>query len=167
MARVGDLEIDQDMDHERRAWAVRKAAWIAIALLILGAMAGLLGSGPLSRSEAGRRGGPLFLEFQRFGRFTAPDELIVHLGPGAARGREARIWVSRPFLEEMEIESLVPEPDRVEAGPDRYVFVFPLVRPGAPSAFTFHLQAQTIGPLPGRVGLDGGPELSFQQFIYP
>lgn len=167
MQRVGDLEINQDMDHERRAWAVRRIAWIAITLLILATLAGLFGSGPLSRTEAGRRGGPLFLEYQKFSRFTAPDELTVHLGPGAARGREARIWIGRPFLEEMEIESVVPEPERVEAGPDRYVFVFPLTRPGSAATFNFHLQAQTIGPLPGRIGLEGGPELSFQQFVYP
>lgn len=46
--RVGDLEIEEDLDHQRRCWKLERASWAVMALVLLAAMAGLFGSGPLS-----------------------------------------------------------------------------------------------------------------------
>lgn len=166
--RVGDLEVDQDLDYEKRAYNVRRVAWWLMALIVLAALAGLFGSGPLSHARAGEAGDPLSLEYGRFARLTAPATLEIHLSPQAAAAGEARIWIDRRYLQDMQIEDMVPEPERVEAGADRLVFVFPLATgsPGATS-FELHLQAQRVGSLHGRVGLEGGPSLDFHQFVYP
>lgn len=168
--QVGDLEIDQDLDYETRAYNVRRVAWWLMALIVLAALAGLFGSGPLSHTRAGEAGGPLSLEYGRFARLTAPATLEIQLGPQAAAVREARVWIDRRYLQDMQIEDMVPEPERVEAGADRLVLVFPLAASaGAPgtTSFELHLQAQRVGPLHGRVGLEGGPSLDFHQFVYP
>ena len=53
-ARIGDLDIAQDIRSLNRAWKVQRAGWIVIALLLLAALAGLFGSGPVgdAREEA-------------------------------------------------------------------------------------------------------------------
>lgn len=158
------LEISQDLEHERRGWLVKRIAWITMILAILAALAGAGGSGPLSHQVL-TRPGSLAVEYERFLRFTGPHELIVHLAP--AQGDTARVWLGRDYLEEMEIENVVPEPEHVEAGADRLIFVFPLVSPGNATAVTFHLKPHHIGPTTATVGRDGQPPLRFRQFVLP
>ena len=64
--RVGDLEISQDLTFQRRSWIVQRVGWVMLALLILAALGGLFGPGPLSRARAGPHDGPLWVEYQRF-----------------------------------------------------------------------------------------------------
>lgn len=110
---------------------------------------------------------PICLEHERFGRQQRPTSFRVHLGPGVTRDGEARLWLDLAYLDAVQIQRITPEPDRVEAGADRLVYVFRLVEPGRPTAVTFDYQPQQIGPLAGRLGLDGGDPLAFGQFIYP
>ena len=165
MPRVGDLEIQQDLEHERRAWLVRKIGWTILSLFLLAGLAGLFGSGPLSPATASGPG--LRLEYDRFVRSTAPQELKLHLGPPATSRPKIRLWVDRRYLESQQIESIVPEPESMEAGSDRMVFVIPMEELGAPTAVTVHLQTQRAGSFEGRVGVEGGGALRFHQIVYP
>jgi len=160
-----DLEIGQDLEHEKRSWLVQRAFSILMVLAILAALAGAVGSGPLSHRVLTQSGGSLSVEYERFIRFTGPHELVVRLAP--AQGGSARVWLGRDYLEEMEIENVVPEPEHVEAGADRLMYVFPLVSPGNPTAVTFHLKPHHIGPTTATVGRDGEPPLRFRQFVLP
>jgi len=162
------LEIGQDLEHEKQSWQVKRIAWIVMVLAVLAALAGAAGSGPLShRVLAQPGGGSLSVEYERWIRFTGPHELVVHLAPVQGGGDSARVWLGRDYLEAMEIENVVPEPERVEAGTDRLVFVFPLVSPGNPTAVTFHLKPHHIGPTTATVGREGGPPLRFRQSVLP
>jgi len=163
--RVGDLEIQQDLEHERRAHLVRKIGWTILSLLWLAGLAGVFGSGPLSQATAAGPG--LRLEYDRFVRYTAPQELTLHLAPPVTAHPKIRLWVDRRYLESQQIESIVPEPESTEAGPDRMVFVLSMNELGAPTAVTVRLQTQRIGSIKGRVGVEEGGELRFHQIVYP
>lgn len=165
--RVGDLEINQDLPHERLEWRIERVGWAAMALILSAALAGLLGPGPLSSAMAGERGSALWVEYNRFERYQAPAMLRVHLGPGAARDGRARLWLSREYVENIELHHIDPEPESVEAGPDLFVYTFNLTDPTRPAAVTFHLEANKFWRAPVGVGLDGGPRLNFSQFFYP
>jgi hypothetical protein len=141
--------------------------WAIAILVALAALLGLSGRGPLSHTTVGESGAPLRLEYERFGRFQAPTMLRVQLGTSASRAGKARIWFSRNYLEAVEIERVNPEPERVEAHRDRFIYVFELPEPNQPTAITFFLEPAQIGSLPGQVGLDGSQALAFGQFIYP
>src|SRR4051794_40698086 len=101
--RVRDLEIEQDLAYQRREWAFERVGWLLLGLLLLAALVGLLGRGPLSNTTAGDPGGPLRVEYQRFLRHRSTSTLRVHLGPNAARGNEAHLWLDREYLEGMEV----------------------------------------------------------------
>jgi len=165
MRRVGDLEVSQDLDHEKKVWRVQRIGWAILFLLWLAGVAGLFGSGPLSGSTASGSG--LRLEYDRFVRSTAPQKLTLHLGPTVTAHPKVRLWVDRQYLENQQIESVVPEPESVEAGPDRMVFTFSMAKPGAPTAVTVRLQTRRAGSLQGRVGVEGGGSLQFHQIVYP
>jgi hypothetical protein len=165
--RIGDLEIDQDLAFQQRAWTVQRIGWASIALLILAALLGLFGPGPLSNATAGAPGADLWLEYERFERFKAPTTLRVNVGPGAVRDGVVRITLDRAYLDQVQVEQVMPQPESVETGPDRFTYTFKLNDPAQPTAITFHLNPQAIGRLSGRVGLDGEQAIGFDQFVYP
>jgi hypothetical protein len=165
--RVGDLEINQDLQHQRLEWKIERVGWVVMALTLLAALAGLLGSGPLSSATAGERGSALWVEYNRLERYQGPAMLRVHMGPGAARDGKARLWLSREYVENIELRHIDPEPESVEAAPDRLIYTFNLPDPTRPTAVTYHFEANRFWRMPVGVGLDGGPELQFSQFFYP
>lgn len=167
LGRVGDLEIDQDLEFQRRSWAVQRVGRVVVGLLVLAALLGLFGAGPLSGASAGREGDDLRLEYSRFGRLMSPMTLRVHLAESAARGDKVRLWLSRDYLAGVKVDQVMPEPDSVEAGKDRLTYTFSLTDPSASTEVAFHLEPQTFGPLPGEIGLENGSALGFRQFIYP
>jgi len=165
--RVGDLEIDQDLPHERLEWRIERVGWIVMALMLLAALVGLLGPGPLSSTTAGEKGSTLWVEYNRFERYQAPAMLRVHLGPGAARDGKARLWLNREYVENIELHHIDPEPESVEVGHDRLIYTFNLPDSTQPTAVTYYLEANKYGRMPLRVGLDAGLQLNFSQFYYP
>jgi hypothetical protein len=164
--RVGDLEIFEDHDFQRKSWAVQRYLWTVMALVVLLGLLGLFGTGPLSNTSAGNEGSPLVLHYNRFGRQRSPSKLVADMRPGTA-GNEARLWLSAEFLAGMEIEDIEPQPERVEAGPDRSALVFRLVAPGTPTRVTISMRPETLGQIRGHVSVDDAPALRFAQFIYP
>ena len=163
----GDLELEEDLDFERRSWTIERIGWIGMATVMLAALAGLLGPGPLSQTTAGGHGGRLWLEYSRFGRFKAPLTLRAHLGPNAGRQGSARLWLSRDYLENVQIQGVSPPPEQVEAGTEVLTYVFPVSDPSRSTAVTFSLKAERFGRQGGCIGLANGPTVCFGQFIYP
>lgn len=164
---VGGLEIAQDLEFQRRSWVVQRTGWVLMALTTLAALLGLLGRGPLSRTTVGAESESLSVEYNRFGRFQSPTTLRLNLGSDAARKSLVRVWLDRDYLENVQIQQITPEPQRVEAGSERLIYVFQLSELNQRTAVTFYLQLEHIGFLPGQVGLVEGQTLNFNQFIYP
>ena len=162
------LQVDQDLAYQRRQWVAERVGWALMLLIVLAALAGLLGPGPLNDAEAGQPGDPLYVQYHRFPRHASPGQLMkLHLGPQATAGGDVRVWVGREYLDGFRVEKVVPEPERVEAGPDRLVYVFRLHEPGKGVVVRFLMEPDAFGRQHARVGLVGGPELSFGQFVYP
>jgi hypothetical protein len=162
-----DLELDQDLDFERRSWTIERIGWAVLAMIGVAALAGLLGPGPLSGTIAGAQGGSLWLEYSRFGRFRASWTLRVHVGPNPTQRGPLRVWISRNYLESVQIEQVTPQPEQVEAGPAQLTYVFAASATDRPVEIIFSLKAAQIGRQRGCVGLPHGPPLCFRQFIYP
>ena len=81
MQRVGDLEIEQDHDFQRRSWRLQRAGWIVLSLVLLAGLLGLFGSGPLAHATVGAPGCPVASRV----RPVRPHRRPVHVdGPAAA-----------------------------------------------------------------------------------
>lgn len=157
----------QDLDFQRREWAVQRAGWIALALLIVAALAGLLGDGPLSRTQAASPDGALRLHFDRFARAGATTELRLRFQPARNGDGKYRIWLKGEYQEASRIREVSPTPDHVEDDRGRVVYVFRAFEPERSTEVAFYVQPRNPGLQPGRIGVVGGASVAFRQFIYP
>ncbi len=166
--REGDLEIAQDLDFQRRQWVAQRIGWVMMGLVVLAALAGLMGAGPLSKSSVGDLNDGLKVMFLRFDRRHAPSEVRMVIAGDAIREGEVRMWISREFLNRIELEQVIPEPEEVRSEPDREVYVFQAGGdPSQPIEVTFQFQQDAFGVHTADVGLVDGPALTFWQLVYP
>jgi hypothetical protein len=154
---------------QRRVWRGQRVAWAFMALAVLAASLGVMGSGPLSRRAVTSADGAVRVEYERFVRRGARTTLRIHARPARAETAGLVLWLARPYLEEVTVEEVLPPPQRVGAGHGRVVWSFDLSSgdSGAPLMVTIHLVPEAIGRLPAAVGLGAGPGLGFSQWVYP
>ena len=162
---VGDLEFDRDLSFQDREWTIQRAGWLVMLAIIVVALTGLLGSGPLSSATA--EAGPLQLEYSRFERRHAPTELEVRVARSAANQDQVEVWVSSDYLARIEITSIGPEPEEVSEAGDRVVYRFNIDDQSEASEIRIALEPDEPGLTTGRIGVIDGPELMFSQFVYP
>jgi hypothetical protein len=167
--RVSDLQINEDLEFQRRSWVLQRVGWVVMGLVVLAALLGLFGgTGSLGGAKAGSEDAVMSVSYERFLRFMKPTTLQIRLSPEAGTEGEVTVWLDREYLEGMQVQQVTPQPDSAEAGPDRLTYVFKVDDPNGPTAVTFDLlPQQKIGPLKGRAGIDDGEPVNFSQFVYP
>ena len=165
--RVGSLEIGQDIDFQRKEWRAQRIGWVVMALAVLAALIGLTGNGVLARATAGAPADPIRVEYARFDRMQSPSSLQVEVAGEAVTGEQVELWVEWDYLQGVQIERVVPEPESVRGAADDLVYVFAIDEPGQPLTISFDLRHTGFGAKSGRVALPDGPALEFGQLVYP
>lgn len=162
--KVGNLEIDQDLEFQRRDWRAQRVGWVVMLLLILGSLAGLFGRGPVAHASVG--GTPLRVEYDRLVRHQADAELMLRLAPGATAG-QARIQLDSALLNAIRIERLTPEPDSETATREGVVFDFAVDDAESPLTIRLDYRATGYWAKRGSIALAEHPPLPLQFFVYP
>lgn len=158
-ATSGPHEFDRHLPFQRREWRAQQIGWLALALFITAALAGLFGSGPLS---AGRASDPrgLAVEYQRFVRAGASQRLVFRLPPPGSEPVELRL--SRGYFDDVRIEQVLPEPASMTTGAEWVTFEF------APGTRAVAVDGEPLGP--GRLALTAatasGASLALWQLAY-
>jgi hypothetical protein len=167
MKRIGDLEIDQDLEFQKAEWRMERVAWFAgLAILVLGLL-GLFGTGPISSATAGDNDGPIAVDYQRFVRHDGEMSLTFTIASNQVKEGQVEVWISEPYLGKVEIEQFSHEPDEVRNEGDRTVFVFLAEDTGEPFSATISMRSQVIGRLSGDIGIVDGSQLNVSQLSYP
>ncbi|MBP1472779.1 hypothetical protein J7I44_00570 [Frateuria sp. MAH-13] len=169
MAQTRDdgLQIEQDRTHSRREWRIERVGWAVMAILLAAGLLGLLGYGPLSQANAGEPG-KLTLAYDRLQRASAPSEYHFTVAPSLARDGVFRLRFDNALLDEVELQSIIPEPEHVRAGPGYTEYVFAMeAAEGSPARIQFQFEQATFGHVRGNVTADGAAPLVIDQFILP
>lgn len=157
----GGAQIGEDMRFQERWWRAERIAWVAMALFVLAAAAGVFGSGPASRASSTAAGGAR-LEYPRFLRARAQAELIVVL-PAAGRVRRSLV-LSPSLLERFEVEALVPPARAARSGEGLHYTLH--TEPRAPARAWLRVRARRPGWVDGTVRVDG-VVLPLRALVYP
>lgn len=167
MQKIGDLEINQDLKFEKRSWKAERIAWAIGLLILLAALLGFLGPGPLGKATAASSDKSISLDYYRMERYSAPVELRVDVDGKLAKDGELRLWIHRRFVESIEIKHIDPKPDSVEISGERFVYVFKAADAPAILKIFFHIEPNKFGKTQAQLGVVNGPELQFSQFYLP
>jgi hypothetical protein len=154
------LEIEEDIRFQRNEWLFQRIGVVVLCAFVVAAAIGLTGmGGPLSHAEAGERGGPLFVEYERFVRRGAKASMSLHVHsdpPGFIQ-----FWVSAPYLEDVIVDSVAPIPQTVTVEGSRQVYTIRAALPDI--TVTLEMEHKTFGRLTGEVGIVGGPSVNIRQ----
>lgn len=164
--KVGSIQVSQDLEFQARQWTVQRVGWGAMALVVLAALVGVFGNGPLADATARSSDGAYEVEYSRFARHRAPSSIRVALREGAVAS-EARLAIDRGYADGMQIEQVYPEPESVEAGANEVVYTFKLAAEGTASTIVFSALYEDMGRNGGTLALEGHPPVRLSQFVYP
>ena len=160
--KLRTLEIDEDLQFQQKEWRFQRVGIGFLSLFVLAALLGFTGmGGPMSRGEAGERGGAIHVEYPRFVRRGSMSAVKLHLhgAPG-----DVRFWVAAPYFERIRIESVAPTPELVEVETGRHVY---MIRAGSPDVtVTLKVEHEAAGILEAQVGLVDGPSVRFSQVSF-
>lgn len=165
--RVGDLDIAEDPGFQRKEWTIQRVGWVVMLLIVVLALLGLFGTGPLSSASEEADGGALAVEYQRFVRHDGRSTLSFEVDGSLATDNQIELWIAQDYLAEVEVQSVSPEPAETRGAGNRTIFVFTIDDPGAPLEVSFSLKPQEMGRYPGKAGVTDGPTVTFDQISYP
>lgn len=154
---------------ERREWIIQAAAWTVMALILVAALLGAFGNGPLSKRVIESDPPGLRVEYQKIIRHQAQAELKLRVESPSSE--EVVLTIGEGYFQHFELESVVPEPKEQRSGDGRLVLVMLPVRAGEAFDVTLRAKVAKLGSIPGAVSLDvpgGVPRrVRIDQFALP
>lgn len=160
-----ELDLAEDMRHQRREWKAEHIGWWVMGAIVLAAVAGLVGPGPLSWTTTGAPGAKLWVEHQRFARYQAPMEIKVHFEQPTG-AEEIRIGMNREFYAATEAE-ISPAPEKTELKRDRVVFVFPAPPAGGDTGVVFRMRPTQRWRHNVRIWFGDEHAVTLRIFVFP
>jgi hypothetical protein len=157
---------ETDSGERRRARLVHLVGVAFFVLVLLAALIGLVGKGPLSKVKGGSAATGLQIEYFRFIHYQGPVDLRIFVGAAAATNGMVRLQLSKAFVEEVEIERIDPEPEAATAGPTHFTYAI-RIETNAPAEVRVRFASSHFGRLNFEVGLADGPRLKLQHFVFP
>ncbi|HEY3189495.1 MAG TPA: hypothetical protein VGJ70_18555 [Solirubrobacteraceae bacterium] len=154
------LEIDEALDFQQRFARIQRVLAAAGPLLLLAAVVGVFGTGPLAHATATGSGG-LRVEYDRFVRAEASTSVVVTVPAGKGN---TNVAVDNGYLDKTEVGSVAPEPSSVTALPDRVLYTVDL---SPPAKVHFDVTPQQAGVRHVTIWAGGGRRVRFTQIVYP
>jgi hypothetical protein len=115
----------------------------------------------LSYGQAGERGGPLHVEYERFVRRGGLSTVTLHV---RHRPGDVRFWVAAHYFERVRIESVAPPPELVAVETDRHIY---MIRTASPDVtVTLKVEHEAAGILDGEIGIVDGASVRFGQLAF-
>lgn len=165
--RIDDLEINQDLGVQRKTWVLQRIGWGGMALIVLAALGGVFGSGPLARMDVSDDRHTFRLEYDRFGRYEGETALRLVLSPETTKTGRVTVEINRAYWAGQAVEHITPEPLVSSLGIDGFVYMFETKAPSTPAVITFRLRPEYLGALDGRIRVNEAGPVHFHQFMFP
>lgn len=163
LPRIGDLEIEQDLERQRRSWLAQRIGWVALVAFLIAAGLGVFGGdGPLREAKAGATSA---VSYDRFTRFGSPTELEILPSPADVRNAKVDVALDAAYWLDFRVDAVTPEPDAVRAAAGQIVYTF--LSSAEPEQVSFRITPLESGVQRGRVRIGGGETVEFTQLIYP
>lgn len=165
--RIDGLEINQNLHVQKQIWIVQRIGWVGMALIILAALSGVFGSGPLARTEVTDDQQTFRLLYDRFGRYEGELVLQLVLSPETTKTNRVTVEIDRAYWISHAVQQIAPEPLISSIGIDGFRYTFEIHAPSTPAVIVFRLRPKYLGALDGHIRVNDGGPLQLNQFIFP
>ena len=169
MPQASDQQVHVGFDRTFiEKWLQRQRyVWYAIVLLLLVSFTGLLGRGPLAKTTVSSGPGQLEVTYERVLHYKTPANIEVRLPENTSSGGLVRLHIEGAVTYAAAYQEIIPQPVSANPLPNGIVADIPVSAASARGRILILQQASGVGPVHNRIGLEGGPSLSFTQFILP
>jgi hypothetical protein len=146
--------VDEDIALQRRIWKFERVGWYVLLLVVLLTLGGLFSRGQKD----------LTVEYQRFHRSGGVDAMVIH--SHGQPGKPHTIIVDAALLEAFSVDSMQPQPISSAANRQGLKLTLTGDQRGDSSLY-LSWRNDGLGLVAGRIAVEGGGEVSLNQFIYP
>lgn len=160
------LGLDRDQRFSNRQYRIQRVGRIVFAVILIAALAGLFGGGPIASVSRSSDDGSLRASYDRFLRRDSDNTVIIEL-TAPAGATEVRLSIEQGWFESVSVSAVTPEPDTQESRNGRIDFVFPVADPATPVQVILTYTAQHAGPLETAFATGDGQSVDVWQFIFP
>ncbi|MBF8701564.1 hypothetical protein [Pseudomonas putida] len=156
--------VEEDMRMQQRVWRFERVGWYALVLVVLLALAGVFGNGPLSDAQVTSEDGRLHVEYQRLSRTGTTDNLRITVRGTA--GEPVMLLLGGTLLREASIETLQPEPQVSRSHGRSLLLQLGTSKEGIATLY-LTLRSEHVGTLDGVVSAGPDSTVHFSTFLYP
>jgi hypothetical protein len=167
MSQTKSLDVQHDDSFQKSDWRIQRIGWAAWIAVVIAALAGLLGTGPLSHANSSTSDGSLSVRFDRFLHYHQPTTLEVFVRSRRGNVEPLRIKLSRSFLDRIQMLRIEPEPQEQSLAVDGVVYAFNQESALELGKILFHYEFEDFGTSRGIAELVGSGSANFRQFVYP
>jgi hypothetical protein len=160
------LDLERNDGFQKAEWRVQRLGWIVWGLIVLAALAGLLGSGWLSERNLTASDGSLAVKYDRFVHYHHPVQIELSMNTAPTDG-EWQVTVDRSLLDRLQILRIEPEPERRVIAENAVVYSFLADANVALGKVVFHVEYERYGGAQGGVSIAGRLPVVVKQFVYP
>lgn len=149
--------VEQEYSFDRKEDKWRRAFYCLFGAFLLAGALGAFGNGALSNKTL--KGEGFLIRYERFLRTDTPSKLEVNL---SNIDPPLTVSLGKEYLEKIEVERVVPQPESVEAKENGLVYSFKVDKGGT---ITFYIKPQSAGPRELEIEVQGQKK-SLDQFVY-
>ena len=164
---IQGLEDPQLLRHQRSEWVIERVGWCAMGLIVVAAMAGLLGPGPLTSWTKSNPNGALTVDYYGIERYESPACLKIRLDPRQTGAGDVKLAMSRDFADEVTPETIMPRPQSVEVVRNNIVYTFKLSDLGTEGLITYRFKYDDYGIFRYELTLNDQEPLQLRQYVLP
>lgn len=161
MKRVDGLEVYEDVAFQKKEWLFERCGWAFLLLIILAALLGLFGSGPLSRVSSQTDDGAIRVSFGRFLRWQTSQVIEIEF---IQADLAHEVGISNELLKRWSLQKVTPEPDKVIPGKESTLYRF---HGEGPARIQIEYQATKVGNTEGTLTFAEDRSLDVKQFALP
>jgi len=152
----------EPLPFQRREWVTQRIFWALIALILIAAMVGVFGRGPLAHRTTANTS--LEVEYDWLTRVHSRSAWTLTPRTPPVDGRY-RVALDANWAQHFQIQDINPQPESARLVSGRWEYEFAAA--GSDVAIVFHVEPRKIGRLEGSIQLNEEPPLPMSHFVFP
>ena len=149
--------VEKEINFQKKEWVIYRIAWVLMGLFLIAGLAGLWGSGPLSKRKVQVKN--FTLEYERFGRVQKSFKLFLHLNSNKT---SPSVRINNDYFKSMQLVDIVPRPVLMKVIDKDLILEF---GPAKNGTITFIIDPWKMGNHQLEITVDGRKE-KVNQYIY-